>query len=91
MNLPNLIIGGAPKCGTSSLYFWLAAHPEVFASKTKEPFYYDDKITHFNKQCNYINHDLKCYSNYFKHVKRKVFVSIWAREKNILHVIQGGP
>ena len=71
MNLPNLIIGGAPKCGTSSLYFWLAKHPEVFASKTKEPFFFFDKINRFNKGCNCIEHDLKAYSNYFKSRKNE--------------------
>ena len=34
-HLPNVIIAGAPKCGTSSLYFWLSAHPEVKASMVK--------------------------------------------------------
>ena len=36
MTLPNLIIIGAPKCGTTSLYFYLAHHPEVFMSRQKE-------------------------------------------------------
>ena len=66
MNLPNLIIGGAPKCGTSSLYFWLAAHPEVFASKTKETFFFSDRVNRFNKYSNCIEHNLEKYSNYFK-------------------------
>ncbi|MEE2953601.1 MAG: sulfotransferase domain-containing protein [Bacteroidota bacterium] len=69
MNLPNLIIGGAPKCGTSSLYFWLAKHPEVFASRTKEPFFFFDKINRFNKNCNCIEHNINAYSNYFKDKK----------------------
>ena len=66
MKLPNLIIGGAPKCGTSSLYFWLATHPEVFASKTKETFFFSDKINRFNKECNCIKHDISKYSKFFK-------------------------
>ncbi len=35
--LPNFMIVGAAKCGTSSLYQYLTQHPEVFMSKVKEP------------------------------------------------------
>jgi hypothetical protein len=42
MALPNLVIAGAPKCGTSSLYRWLADHPEACGSKVKETFYLMD-------------------------------------------------
>ena len=34
--LPNLIVIGAERCGTTSLYWYLGAHPEIFMSKTKE-------------------------------------------------------
>ena len=34
--LPNLIVIGAEKCGTGSLYRYLGAHPEVFMAKIKE-------------------------------------------------------
>jgi len=33
--LPNLIIIGAMKSGTTSLYYYLNLHPEIFMSKTK--------------------------------------------------------
>ena len=69
MKLPNLIIAGAPKCGTSSLYFWLAAHPDVFASRTKETFYFADKINHFNKKCNCIEHPIENYAKFFSQSK----------------------
>lgn len=36
MRLPDLVIAGAPKCGTSSLFRWLAAHPRVRGSSVKE-------------------------------------------------------
>ena len=29
LTFPNAVVIGAPKCGTSSLYFWLSAHPET--------------------------------------------------------------
>jgi hypothetical protein len=38
--LPNLIIIGAPKCGTTSLHFYLDLHPEVSMSEQKELHYF---------------------------------------------------
>jgi hypothetical protein len=37
---PNLFIVGAPKAGTTSLYGYLAGHPEVFMCPSKEPMYF---------------------------------------------------
>ncbi len=34
--LPNLIIIGAGKCGTTSLHYYLGLHPSIFMSKEKE-------------------------------------------------------
>ena len=36
MALPNLIIIGAMKCGTSSMHNYLDAHPEISMSRQKE-------------------------------------------------------
>ena len=38
--VPNFFIAGAPKAGTTSLYHWLAAHPQVYMSPIKEPSYF---------------------------------------------------
>ena len=38
---PNLIIAGAPKSGTSSLFSYLARHKEICASNTKELHYFN--------------------------------------------------
>ncbi len=35
--LPDFVIAGAPKCGTSTLYDWLATHPKVRRGSRKEP------------------------------------------------------
>ena len=40
MTLPNFIIAGALKGGTTSLYYFLRQHPEVFVSSLKEPRYF---------------------------------------------------
>ena len=38
--LPNFVIVGAPKCGTSSLAAWLRDHPDVYVVPEKELFYF---------------------------------------------------
>jgi Sulfotransferase family len=38
--LPNFFIIGAPKCGTTSLHTYLAAHPEIHMSPIKEPRFF---------------------------------------------------
>ena len=63
---PNLIIGGAPKCGTSSLYFWLSAHPDVYGSPKKETFFFADKVNRFNKEANIHEHAVLRYLEFFK-------------------------
>lgn len=44
---PNLLILGPPKCGTSSLFRWLADHPGVLPSNPKETFYLVDADSPF--------------------------------------------
>jgi hypothetical protein len=38
--LPNLVVAGAPKCGTTSLYHYLKQHPEVYLPPRKELHYF---------------------------------------------------
>lgn len=38
--LPNFLIIGAPKAGTTSLYWYLAQHPQIFMSPVKEPKFF---------------------------------------------------
>ena len=67
MNLPNLVIGGAPKCGTSSLFAWLADHPEACGSTVKETFYLMDKGHPLARPgANYHDHGLTGYETYFR-------------------------
>lgn len=42
-NLPDFILIGAMKCGTSTLYRWLAEHPDVLRARTKEPNFFGDE------------------------------------------------
>lgn len=40
MNLPNFLVIGAAKSGTTSLWSYLKQHPQVFMSKPKEPNFF---------------------------------------------------
>jgi len=40
MTLPNFLILGAPKCGTTSLYSYLGQHPDIFMCFPKEPTFF---------------------------------------------------
>lgn len=66
MRLPNFIIGGAPKCGTTSLFDWLVAHPDVCGSHAKEPFFLMDKGNPLTrKYLNFQDHGLEAYPKVF--------------------------
>jgi len=47
MNSPNFFIAGAPKCGTSALYAYLNAHPNIFISTPKEPQYFAEDLPRY--------------------------------------------
>ena len=40
MTLPNFLVIGAGKSGTTSLYNYLRQHPQIFMSPTKEPNFF---------------------------------------------------
>ncbi|MEB3276870.1 MAG: hypothetical protein VKM92_07885, partial [Cyanobacteriota bacterium] len=42
-NLPEALIIGAPKCGTTSLAGWLAGHPQVYVHPRKELHFFDGR------------------------------------------------
>ena len=42
--LPNFFIAGAPKAGTTSLYFYLDQHPEIYMSPVKEANHFAAEI-----------------------------------------------
>ena len=66
--LPNWIIIGAPKAGTSSLFQWLADHPEVCGSQEKETYYFVDPGTHmYVASRNFATQGLAGYEALFAH------------------------
>jgi hypothetical protein len=40
--LPDFLIIGAPRCGTTSLFYYLSEHPQIVPSTTKELHFFDD-------------------------------------------------
>ena len=44
MTMPNFLIVGAAKAGTSSLYYYLDQHPQVFMSSIKEPRFFAPEL-----------------------------------------------
>lgn len=40
--LPNLFVIGAPKCGTTSLAYYLSQHPDIYVPSRKEIHFFDD-------------------------------------------------
>ena len=66
--VPNVVMIGAPKCGTSSMFRWLAEHPQVCTSSVKEPgFLLDRGHPLFVPERNVHDHGLAAYSAYFEH------------------------
>jgi hypothetical protein len=43
VRLPDFIVIGAPKAGTTSLFFYLAQHPDIFLPQQKELHYFTSK------------------------------------------------
>ncbi|HKQ53076.1 MAG TPA: sulfotransferase domain-containing protein [Pyrinomonadaceae bacterium] len=67
MTLPKLVVAGAPKCGTSSLFKWLADHPETCGSNVKETFYLmDEGHPLLRKDSNFHRHGLAGYRAHFR-------------------------
>ena len=67
---PNLVVAGAPRCGTTSFFAWLTAHPDVCGSRVKETgFFLDANDPDFREHLNYRDHGLTGYERYFDHCR----------------------
>ena len=66
MVLTNTVIAGAPKCGTTSLFFWLDAHPDVCGTDKKDAQYLMDRDSSvFRPHLNYHDHGLEGYNRHY--------------------------
>jgi hypothetical protein len=68
MRLPNLIIAGVGKAGTTSLFSYLAQHPDVCASRIKEADYFTP-LRHGEEL-----EPLETYAAHFSHCDRERYV-----------------
>jgi hypothetical protein len=50
LSLPNFLVIGAAKGGTTSLYHYLRQHPDIYMSPMKEPNYFTDEDQLFGKK-----------------------------------------
>jgi hypothetical protein len=57
--VPNFLVIGGPRCASTSVYFWLKAHPSVVVSLKKETRYFSD----------YYLYGDRWYSSFFPNVK----------------------
>jgi hypothetical protein len=79
MALPNLIIAGAPKCGTSSLFQWIADHPDAEGSFVKETCFFTDAESHvFDPTNNFSAAGLAGYERFFPVSKPKALIRLEA-------------
>jgi len=79
MALPNLIIAGAPKCGTSSMFQWLADHPQAEGASTKEVRYFVDADSHvFDPSNNFATGGAAGYARFFPVSKPKAKIRLEA-------------
>lgn len=44
MKLPNFIVSGFPKCGSTALHYYLNEHPDIYMPKQKELHFFTHKI-----------------------------------------------
>ena len=58
--LPDFFIVGAPKCGTTALYYYLSMHPAIYMPAMKEPHFFCRDFPNFGKV-----HDLETYLDLF--------------------------
>ena len=47
---PDFVIAGAPKCGTTALYYYLKQHPAIFMPSCKEPHFFGDDLPPFHRK-----------------------------------------
>ena len=65
--LPNLILAGAPKCGTTSIFDYLRDHPDICAATVKETYFMMDLDYSLARDSSIHVNGLQGYKKYFPH------------------------
>jgi hypothetical protein len=96
--LPNLIVIGAQKCGTSGLHYYLSLHPETSMSKPKElnffiaernyPRGFDWYRAHFDPRARVRGESSPNYSAYPQHVGVPERMQAAVPEAKLLYVVR---
>jgi hypothetical protein len=68
--LPDIILAGAPKCGTTSVYDYLSGHPEICPSSVKETYFLMDPDYPLAREISVHKAGLKGYERYFSQCYR---------------------
>jgi len=72
MAMPNFLIIGAQKAGTTALYYFLKQHPQIYMSPIKEPQFF----TYEDEKLNYLNPivitNIEDYCNLFQEVSKEI-------------------
>ena len=63
MQRPTFFMIGAPKCGTTALYSWLNAHPQICMSQPKEPQFFAEDIFGHQRNITNLEDYLRCFEN----------------------------
>jgi hypothetical protein len=74
-NLPDFLIVGAPKSGTTSLHFYLKEHPEVFMPEIKETLFFQIISNPNKSQLKYMKRPINTFEDYltlFDNSQKKV-------------------
>lgn len=64
-DLPDLVICGVPKAATSSLFDWIAAHPDALGAREKETYFFVDPGTHMFRGDCHVSRGLETYGALF--------------------------
>ena len=64
--IPNFLVIGAQKSGTTWLYDRLRRHPDIFMPKVKEVHFFNRRDSNLRPRRNYEKHDLGWYRDHFR-------------------------
>jgi hypothetical protein len=67
--LPNFLLVGAAKCGTSSLYHYLQQHPDIFMSPAKEPRFFSNRAANPGSGPGDVGISQKCVGSFDEYLK----------------------
>ena len=72
--LPNFLLVGAAKSGTTSLYFYLDQHPEIYMSPVKEPRFFTSHLSDSRSKRKKVVKSLNKYKKLFINVKNETAI-----------------